>query len=134
MKPLSVATIERRLSGLGWNFTQRGFAVDRKDRHIATVPAGIRRKHAKPPRQKEAVLADDLLAMGHDLRGLRDRAILLLGFSGGLRRSEIVGIDVTRDENSNGAGWDRVFPPLLRKCRCQDRAGNHAIKLAVVSN
>ena len=111
MKPLSVATIERRLSGLGWNFTQRGFAVDRKDRHIATVLAGIRRKHAKPPRQKEAVLADDLLAMGHDLRGLRDRAILLLGFSGGLRRSEIVGIDVTRDENSNGAGWDRVFPP-----------------------
>lgn len=96
MKPLSVATIERRLSGLGWNFTQRGFAVDRKDRHIATVLAGIRRKHAKPPRQKEAVLADDLLAMvatlGHDLRGLRDRAILLLGFSGGLRRSKASGL------------------------------------------
>ena len=34
---LSVATIERRLSGLAWHYQQRGFALDRKDRHIATV-------------------------------------------------------------------------------------------------
>lgn len=111
---LSVATIERRLSGLAWNFTQRGQPMDRADRHISTVLAGIRRKHAKPPRQKEAVLGEDLLAMletlGHDLRGLRDRAILLLGFSGGLRRSEIVGLDVARDEHSDGAGWIDIFP------------------------
>ncbi|TIR49074.1 MAG: integrase [Mesorhizobium sp.] len=111
---LSVSTIERRLSGLSWNFTQRGFVLDRADRHIATVLAGIRRKHARPPRVKEAVLGDDLLAMiatlGHDLRGLRDRAILLLGFAGGLRRSEIVGLDVTREDNSDGAGWIEIFP------------------------
>ncbi|MES0070296.1 tyrosine-type recombinase/integrase [Mesorhizobium sp. M0074] len=110
---LSVATIERRLSGLAWNFTQRGQPMDRADRHIATVLAGIRRKHAKPPRQKEAVLGEDLLAMvatlDHGLRGLRDRAILLLGFSGGLRRSEIVGLDVARDDKSDGAGWIEIF-------------------------
>lgn len=38
----------------------------------------------------EAVLGDDILAMvatlSNDLRGWRDRAILLLGFAGGLRR------------------------------------------------
>lgn len=111
--PLAVATIERRLSGLAWNFTQRGQPMDRADRHIATVLAGIRRKHARPPRQKEAVLGDDLRAMlatlSHDLRGLRDRAILLLGFAGGLRRSEIVGLDVVRD-HGDGAGWIEIIP------------------------
>lgn len=112
--PLSVATIERRLSGLAWNFTQRGQPMDRTDRHIATVLAGIRRKHAKPPRQKEAVLGEDIRAMidtlSHDLRGLRDRAIVLLGFAGGLRRSEIVGLDIVRDEQSDGSGWIQIFP------------------------
>ena len=72
---LSVSTIDRRLSGLAWNYAQRGFSLDRKDRHIATVLAGIRRKHARPPVQKAAILADDILAMvatlPYDLRGLR---------------------------------------------------------------
>jgi hypothetical protein len=44
--------------------------------------AGIRNKHAAPPRQKEAVLPEDLIAMLETLdrgtlRGLRDRAMLL---------------------------------------------------------
>ena len=61
--PNSVSTIERRLSALTWNYAQRGQPLDRKDRHIATVMAGIRNKHAAPPRQKEAVLPEDLIAM-----------------------------------------------------------------------
>lgn len=106
---LSVSTIERRLSGLMWHFTQRGFALDRKDRHIATVLAGIRRKHARPPRQKEAVMPQDILAMiatlSFSLRDLRDRAILLIGYAGGLRRSEITAIDANRDDTDDGKGW-----------------------------
>ena len=106
---LSVASIERRLSGLGWGYAQRGFALDRKNRHIATVLAGIRRKHARPPVQKEAILAEDIRAMvatlPHDLRGLRDRVILLIGFAGGLRRSEVVGLDRHKDDTMESGGW-----------------------------
>ena len=113
-KPNSVSTIERRLSSLTWNYAQRGQPLDRKDRHIATVMAGVRNKHASPPRQKEAVLPEDLIAMLETLprgtlRGLRDRAMLLLGFAGGLRRSEIVGLDLGRDQTEDGRGWVEVL-------------------------
>ena len=109
-KPSSVSTIERRLAALSWNFTQRGQSLDRKDRAIATVMAGIRNTHAAPPRQKEAILPEDLIAMLETLdrgalRGLRDRAMLLIGFAGGLRRSEIVGLDCGRDQTQDGRGW-----------------------------
>ena len=111
-RALSVSTIERRLSGIAWHYQQRGFALDRKDRHIATVLAGIRRKHARPPVQKEAVLAEDITAMvttlGFDLRGLRDRAILLIGYAGGLRRSEIVSLDNGKDDTLDSGGWVEI--------------------------
>jgi integrase len=106
---LSVSSIERRLSGLAFAYAQRGERMDRKDRHIATVLAGIRRKHARPPVQKEAILPEDILAMiatlPHDLRGLRDRALLLIGFAGGLRRSEIVALDHGKDDTPDSGGW-----------------------------
>ena len=62
-KANSVSTIERRLSSLTWNYAQRGQPLDRKDRAIATVMAGIRNRHAAPPRQKEAVVPENLIAM-----------------------------------------------------------------------
>ena len=110
---LSVTSIERRLSGLAWGFAQRGRRMDRKDRHIATVLAGIRRRHARPPVQKEAILPEDLRDMlatlPHDLRGLRDSAILLVGFAGGLRRSEIVSLDHGKDDTPDSGGWVQVM-------------------------
>jgi integrase len=113
-KPNAVSTIERRLSALAWNYAQRGLALDRADRHIATVMAGIRNSHAAPPRQKEAILPEDLIAMLETLdrgtlRGLRDRAMLLLGFAGALRRSEIVGLDYGRDQTEDGQGWVEIL-------------------------
>jgi len=115
MKPNTVSTIERRLAALSWNYAQRGEQkLDRKDRAIATVMAGIRNKHAAPPRQKEAILPEDLIGMIEtlergSLRGIRDRAMLLLGFAGGLRRSEITGLDLDRDQTEDGRGWVEVF-------------------------
>lgn len=113
-KPNSVATIARRLSSLSWNYAQRGLALDRRDRHIATVMAGIRNRHASPPRQKEAIIPEDLIAMlealdRRSLRGLRDRAMLLVGFAGGLRRSEVTGLDLGRDQTEDGRGWIEIL-------------------------
>ncbi|BBU59394.1 hypothetical protein KU6B_56590 (plasmid) [Mameliella alba] len=60
---LSVSTIDRCLSGLSWNYTQREFTLDRKNRHIATLLAGIKRRHTRPPVHKAAILVEDILAM-----------------------------------------------------------------------
>ncbi|MBM3553486.1 MAG: integrase, partial [Alphaproteobacteria bacterium] len=112
-EPVSVATLERRLAGICWRYRQRGAPLDTSDRHISTVLAGIRRAHRRPPVQKEAIFADELLAMlsvlDMDLRGIRDRAILAIGFAGGLRRSEIVGLDCGPDQTEDGAGWIEIF-------------------------
>ncbi|WP_227272305.1 tyrosine-type recombinase/integrase [Roseobacter weihaiensis] len=109
---LSVSTIERRLSGIAWNYRQRGLALDMKDRHIASVWAGIKRQHGRPPVQKEPVTPEELLEMvatlSFGLRDMRDRAILLIGYAGGMRRSEIVGLDVNRDDTEDGRGWVEI--------------------------
>jgi integrase len=98
-------------------------------RHAATVLAGIRNTHAAPSRQKEARASIGLDRHARDprrgtWRGMRDRAMLLVGFAGGLRRSEIVGLDVGRDQTEDGRGWIEILPlggepgPKLRTESC----------------
>ncbi len=45
----------------------------------------------------------------HDLRGIRDRAILLIGYAGGLRRSEIVCLDAHKDRTPDNGGWIEIL-------------------------
>ena len=58
---------------------------------------GIRRAHGAAQHQAKPLLREDLFvvlgAMGDRPKDLRDRALLLIGFAGGLRRSELVAIN-----------------------------------------
>jgi len=60
--------------------------------------AGIRRERGVAPRPKTALLVDELCAAiatcGERRIDLRDRALVLVGFAGALRRSELIGLDV----------------------------------------
>jgi integrase len=59
---------------------------------------GVRREHWVAQRQAAPLLREDLFvvlgAMGNRLKDLRDRALLLIGFAGGLRRSELAAINL----------------------------------------
>ncbi|MCA3264964.1 MAG: tyrosine-type recombinase/integrase [Azospirillum sp.] len=65
---------------------------------LAELRRGIRRSIGTAPRRKKALTDEHLVRilgqMGGSLADLRDRVILLLGFVGGMRRSEIAGLDV----------------------------------------
>ena len=65
---------------------------------VKSVLRGIRRRNGSLPSQAKPLLRDDLFAildaMGDGMKADRDRALLLVGFAGGFRRSELVGLDV----------------------------------------
>jgi integrase len=103
----SPTTIERALAGIAHQHRMKGLAFDRRHPAIADVLAGLKRTRRRAVKQSAALmppLMRKLLEVcGEDLPGLRDRAILLLGFSGALRRSELVGVDVEHlKENRDG--------------------------------
>ena len=65
---------------------------------VRNTMKGIRRTIGTAPGQKAATLTDDIRAMVDATDactiGIRDRALILLGFAGAFRRSELVGLDV----------------------------------------
>jgi site-specific recombinase XerC len=74
--------------------------------HQATL-RGIRRAIGAAPGRKAPAVAEVMRDMARiaplNLKGLRDRALLLMGFSGAFRRSELVALDVADlEETSEG--------------------------------
>lgn len=97
---LKPSTLKRRLAAIVVRHRQAGQPLDPKAPVIADVLSGIRRAKGAAPAQKEALAAEDLRllvdALPTTLAGLRDRAVLLLGFAGAFRRSELAAL-TTRD-------------------------------------
>jgi integrase len=78
-----------------------GVAADRlphKHPQVADIRRGIRRSKGTAPRRVAPVMVDELRrmtsALPDSLIGKRDRALLVVGFAGALRRSELVALDV----------------------------------------
>jgi integrase len=93
-----LATIQKALASLVEAQRAAGFPSPREDARVREVMKGIRRSLGVAPRQKDPISPSDLRAMVRSrpqtLQGLRDRALLLLGFAGAFRRSELVHLDV----------------------------------------
>lgn len=95
---LSIATLQRRLVSIGKAHTMQGHPDPVKADLVKLTMRGIRRIHGKPQLQAAPLLKDDMiLLLSHtrdNLKGRRDRALLLLGFCAALRRSELAAVRV----------------------------------------
>jgi site-specific recombinase XerD len=91
-------TLLRRLAAISQMHQQAGFESPTKTWAVKQFLRGLRREFGVAPARKRPLLVEDLktiLGKLPDSRlGIRDRALLLLGFTGGFRRSELVALDV----------------------------------------
>ena len=92
-----VPTMSRRLSSIAYAHRFAGQANPVDSPRVHAVWEGIRRERAQPVDQAPAlmppVLWDVLAALPEDLSGVRDRALLLVGFVGAFRRSELAALE-----------------------------------------
>lgn len=95
---LKVGSVQRRLNAIAEAHKAVGLDTPTHTGIVQNTMKGIRRTLGTAPTQKAATLIDDVRAMvdaaGAGIIGARDRALILLGFAGAFRRSELVALDV----------------------------------------
>jgi len=118
-----VSTITRRISAISQAHQSAGFTSPTHELPVRALMSGIRRAKGTAQEGKTPILVNDIQAMiamlPDNLLGTRDKALLLLGFTGAFRRSELVSLN-TEDLAFSREG----LTVLLRKSKTdQDGQG-----------
>ena len=98
---VKMSTLKRRLVSIGVIHKLKGHYLDTKHPSIIENIMGIKRRKGSIQKGKKPLLINDLKELinvideeqKQDIKRLRDRSIILIGFSGGFRRNEIVSLD-----------------------------------------
>jgi len=100
---LSVATLVRRIASISKAHSAKGLPNPARSELVKSTLRGIKRVNGRSQRRAKPLTKEDLFsalaAMGDTLKDSRDRALLLIGFAGGFRRSELVAINCTDIES-----------------------------------
>ena len=100
-KEVKVSTLKRRLVSIGVIHKLKGYYLDTKHPSIIENIMGIKRRKGSFQKGKKPILISNLKAIINvideekniEIKRSRDRSIILIGFSGGFRRNEIVSLD-----------------------------------------
>ena len=100
-KNAKMSTLKRRLVSIGVIHKLKGHYLDTKHPAIIENIMGIKRRKGSIQKSKKPILINSLKKMINvidqqkkgEIKKLRDRSIILIGFSGGFRRNEIVSLD-----------------------------------------
>jgi len=99
----AVATLARRLVSIGKAHTTQGMSLPTDNELVRATLRGIQHTHGSAQRQVAPAVKEDVLAMVANLngvKGVRDKALLLIGFAGAFRRSELVSLTVADIEQA----------------------------------
>ena len=100
-KDVKMSTLKRRLVSIGVIHKLKGHYLDTKHPSIIENMMGIKRRKGSIQKGKKPLLINNLRILinvidkekNHEIKKIRDRSIILIGFSGGFRRNEIVSLD-----------------------------------------
>ena len=100
-KESKMSTLKRRLVSIGVIHKLKGHYLDTKHPAIIENLMGIKRRKGSIQKGKKPILISHLKELinviddqkNENIKKLRDRSIILIGFSGGFRRNEIVSLD-----------------------------------------
>ena len=101
VKNAKMSTLKRRLVSIGVIHKLKGHYLDTKHPTIIENIMGIKRRKGSFQKGKKPILISYLKAIINvidqqkkaEIKKFRDRSIILIGFSGGFRRNEIVSLD-----------------------------------------
>jgi len=100
-KDVKISTLKRRLVSIGVIHKLKGHYLDTKHPTIIENIMGIKRRKGSIQKGKKPLLINNLKQIidvidshnNEEIKKLRDRSLILIGFSGGFRRNEIVSLD-----------------------------------------
>ena len=101
-KKSKISTLRRRLVAISMVHKLKGYYLDTKDPIITENLLGIRRVKGSIQRGKKPILINHLKSIIDvideqkisDIKKFRDKSIMLVGFGGGFRRTELVSINL----------------------------------------
>ena len=101
---MSASTIGRRVAAIRYAHKLGGHPTPTDDERVKATVRGIRRRIGTAPQRKAPATSERVIPMAlgvaDGIKGLRDRALILLGFAGAFRRSELVALNVADIEET----------------------------------
>jgi integrase len=148
---LSAATLARRIVSIGKAHAALGYVSPTESTLVKTTMRGIRRTVGTDQRRVLPILKEDVVAMVDGLAGLkgvRDRALLLIGFAGAFRRSELVAIavediewrqegvvvNIKRSKTDQEGAGQKVGIPYARGVACPIKALQEWLNLSGIQS
>lgn len=147
---LTPGTLARRAVAIGRAHTIQGHDNPARSDLVRSVLRGLHHAHGRPQRRAAPLLKRDMLDISAEtigLKGLRDRALLLLGFAAALRRSELVALDrhhldfvseglivtVVRSKTDQAGKGRQIAVPFGRTTACPVKSLSSWLEAAPIS-